>query len=79
MKENQDECHLIVSKNENVSMHMGLFEIKSTNYEKLLGIKVDSRLNFDEHFDGIIKKASRKINALSRLTQFMNISKRCIF
>ena len=75
MKANQDKCHLIVSKNKNVSMHIGPFGIKNTNCEKLLGIKVDSRLNFDEHLDGIIKKASRKINALSRITPFMNISK----
>ena len=70
---NQDKCHLIVSKTENVSMHIGPFEIKNTNCEKLLGIKVDSRLNFNDHLDGIIK-ASRKINALSRITPFMNIS-----
>ena len=78
MKANQDKCHLIVSKNENISMHIGPFEIKNTNCEKLLGIKVDSRLNFNEHLDGIIKKASRKINALYRITPFMNISKRRI-
>ena len=59
-------------------MHIGPFEIKNTNCEKLLGIKVDSRLNFNEHLDGIIKKASRKINALSRIIPFMNISKRRI-
>ena len=78
MKANQDKCHLIVSKNENVSMHIGPFEIKNNNCEKLLGIKVDNRLNFNEHLDGIIKKTSRKINALSRITPFMNISERCI-
>ena len=59
-------------------MHTGPFEIKNTNSEKLLGIKVDSRLNFNEHLDGIIKKASRKINALSRIIPFTNISKRRI-
>ena len=78
MKANQDKCHLIVSKIENISMHIGPFEIKNTNCEKLLGIKADSRLNFNEHLDGIIKKASRKTNALSRITSFMNISKRGI-
>ena len=78
MKANQHKCHLIASKNENVSMHIGLFEIKNTNYEKLLGIKVDSRLSFNKHLDGIIKKASRKINALSRITPFINISKKRI-
>ena len=36
MKANQDKCHLIVSKNENISMHSGPFEIKNTNCEKLL-------------------------------------------
>ena len=44
MKANQDKCHPIVSKNENISMHIGPFEINDTNCEKLLGIKVDSRL-----------------------------------
>ena len=59
-------------------MHTGPFEIKNTNCEKLLGIKVDSRLNFNEHLDGIIKKASCKIKALSRIIPFTNISKRRI-
>ena len=63
MKANQDKCHLIVSKNENISMPIIPFEIVKNNCEKLLGIKVDSRLNFNEHLDGMIKKASRKINA----------------
>ena len=59
-------------------MHIGHFEIKSTSCEKLLGIMVDSRLNFNQHLDGIIKKASHKINALSRITTFINISKNLI-
>ena len=36
------------------------------------------RLDFIEHLDGIIKKYRRKINAISRTTSFMNISKRRI-
>ena len=51
-------------------MHKGPFEIKNANCEKLLGIKVDSRLNFNENLGSIIKKTSRKINALSRITHF---------
>ena len=64
MKANQDKYDLIVSKSENISMHIGPFEIKNTICEKLLGIKVDSRLNFNEHLDSMIKKTNRKINAL---------------
>ena len=72
MKANQDQCHLIISKNENVSMYNAPFEIKNTICEKLLGIKADRRLNFCEHFDGIIKKSSRKINVLPRIIPFMS-------
>ena len=71
MKANQKKCHLTIGKNENVSMHIGPFDIKNNNCEKLLVIKLDSRLNFNEHLDGII-------NELSRITPFMDISKRRI-
>ena len=56
MKANQDKCHLIVSKNENISLHIGPFEIKIANYEKLLGIKVDSRLKAGLTFKKIFAK-----------------------
>ena len=59
-------------------MFIGPFEIKNTKKKKLLEIKVDTRLNFNEHLDGIIKKARRKINALSRITPIMNITKSSI-
>ena len=29
MRANQDKCHLIVSKNKNVAMYIGFFEIKN--------------------------------------------------
>ena len=35
MKANQKKRHLIVSKNENISLHIGPFEIKNTSCEKL--------------------------------------------
>ena len=31
MKANQDKCHLIISKNENLSVYISPFEIKNTN------------------------------------------------
>ena len=59
-------------------MHIGPFEIKNANCEKLLGIKVDSRLNCNNSLDGIVKNANYKISALFRITPFMNIDKRRI-
>ena len=76
MKANKDKCHQIVSSNEHVSMKLDNIEIENSNCERLLEVKIDLKLNFKEHLDGIIKKASRKINALSRIASYMNIEKR---
>ena len=51
-------------------------ELENTSSEKLLGIIIDSKLNFKEHLERIIKKASRKVYVLSRITLYMNLTKR---
>ena len=76
MKANHDKCHLLVSGKNNVTINANGLKIKNTECEKLLGIKVDCGLKFENYLDGVIKKASNKINALSRVTPFMNLSKK---
>ena len=76
MTANRDKCHLLVSGKNNVTMNAGGFKIKNTECEKLLGIKVNCGLKFENYLDGVIKKASSKINALSRVTPFMNLSRK---
>ena len=76
MKANKDKCHLVISNNEKVSMEIDNTELENTSSEKLLGIIIDSKFNFKEHLEEIIKKASRKVNALSRITPYMNLTKR---
>ena len=56
-------------------MKIDNIELENTSSEKLLGITIDSKLNFKEHLEGIIKKASRKVNVLSRITPYMNLTK----
>ena len=48
-------------------MNVSGFKIKNTKYERLLGIKVDCGLKLENYLDSVIKKASNKINALSRV------------
>ena len=72
MKANKDKCHLLLSNKERVTMKIGETEIKSSNCEKLLGIKIDNNLTFNEHLNHIIDKASHKTNALSRVAPYMN-------
>ena len=70
MKANIRKVHLLMNK------RIGDTEIKNSEYEKLLGIKVDSKLNFNEHLNNIITKASGRVNALSRVMPYMSLSKK---
>ena len=48
-------------------------EVESSGFEKLIGIKINSKFSFKDHLDGVIKKASRKVNVLSRKTPYINV------
>ena len=48
-KANKDKCHLLLSNKERVAMKIGETEIKSSNGENLVGIKIDNNLTFNEH------------------------------
>ena len=50
MKANKDKCHLLLSNKERVTMKIGETEIKSSNCEKLLGIKIDN-LTFNKYLN----------------------------
>jgi hypothetical protein len=39
---------------------------------KLLGVTVDSQLNFDKHISEICKKASQQLNILKRIGKYLN-------
>ena len=75
---NADKYHLLVSTNNTVKINIGNFEITNSKSEKLLGVKFDHKLSFDDHISEPCKKASSKIHALSRVASYMNISKRRI-
>ena len=79
IKSNKDKCHLIVSNNKHISIKIDDIEIESSDYKKLLGIKINSKLTFKKHLDGVIKKATRKVNVLFRITPYMNIAKQKLF
>ena len=78
MKANINECHLLVNRKDEVVINLRETEIKNSEYEKLLGIKVDTKLNFNEHLNDIINKASFKVNALSRIVPYRSLCKKKI-
>ena len=50
----------IISKQSCMNLKIENINIENSTCKKLVGVKVDKKLNFNEHLDGIIKKASRK-------------------
>ena len=50
--------------------------IKTSTCEKLLGVKIDYKLTFDNHVANLSKKANNKLRALSRATPYMTMEKK---
>lgn len=65
----------------NTGKHHPLFNSNDETYpikvgnRKLLGIKIDKELNFNEHVQSLCEKASQKINT-SRVVYIMNFEQR---
>ena len=49
--------------------------INNSKCEKLLGLKIDYKLSFDDHIGNMCKKAGAELNAYTRVTQYMNTEK----
>ena len=69
MKLNDSKCKLLVTgyKFESMICKVGNSNIIESHNVKLLGLLIDSKLSFDSHMDKLCRKASQKLNALSRL------------
>ena len=52
--------------------------IKSETHVKLLGVLIDQQLNFTAHVSGLCKKAAKQLNALSRISGYIDTNSRHI-
>ena len=78
MKLNTDKCNLLLNTLEQSFLKIGNFNIKNSFSEKLLGINFDCKLKFSNHIENICTKATRKLNAQSRIVPYIGISRRKI-
>ena len=76
LKANPEKYHLLVSTNEKRHLNVGEVEISNSKCKKFLGIKIDSKLMFDSHVKSLCKKASQKLNALSRVAYQLDFNQR---
>ena len=71
MKANHHKCHLLLNGKNLVTMNISGIDIKNTECEELLGIKVDCELKYKK-----ASKSSIKANVLSRITLSMSLAKK---
>ena len=72
MKPNEDKCHLLVINQENVSVTLGNEYISCSSTVELLGIKIDDKLNFNEHVSKLCQKGIQTLHALARISKYMS-------
>ena len=72
LKANPDKFHLILNvKRNDIFIEIQQFKILNSNSQKLLGIKVDNNLSFDDHARDLCNKASQKLHGLARIAHYM--------
>ena len=77
MKASPGKYHLLFSATEETNtLNIEDVCINTSKCEKLLGVNIDSNLNFETHVQSLRKKASQKLNALLRVTWSLNFNQR---
>ena len=56
--------------------NIGNFSIKNTKYQKLLGLTIDNKQTFKNNVTNLCSKASQKLHALSRVSNYMTFAQR---
>ena len=76
MTSNPEKCNFICSTGKKESLIVENKEINNSPYDRLLEAKINSKLYFNTHRDDICKKASLKLNPLSRITLHLDFKKK---
>ena len=53
--------------------------LKNSKQEKVLGVTIDKKLNFETHLSNITKNANIKFDALTRVQKYMTTDKKNVY
>ena len=77
LKANTEKFHLILSNPDpNIFLTIENQKVSNAKVEKLLGIRFDNKLSFNNLVSELCGKASQKLHALSRIANYMSIKQR---
>ena len=69
---------MLLSSTESLNFQISETVIHNSQSKKLLGVTFDNKLKFEKHINTICQKANGKLNALTRITPYMELTKRRI-
>ena len=75
IESNTKKSNLKMSTYQSVNFQLAGSLIRRSDSEDMLGLKIDYKLNFDEHMKTLRSKANNILTALDRATPHMNIEK----
>ena len=75
-KANPEKCHPLLSSKYSIETKIRGVLVKSSKMETMLGVLIDSELNFENHISDICSKVSRKRGALGRIVEYVTLEKR---
>ena len=66
---------MMISRNRSLTLN-DITGIVSDDHAKMLGVVTDNKLNVSLHVSSFYKKASRQLNALARISNYLDVSAR---
>ena len=81
MKPNQGKCHLLVADinhkyySSNSYIYLDNAFLENEESVKLLGVKIDQNLDFEEHITSLLKEGNQKLHALMRIKKYLTKDK----
>ena len=69
---------MFLSSTESLKFQISETVIHNSQSKKLLGVTFDNKLKLEKYIDTICQKANIKLNALARITPYMEMTKRRI-
>ena len=71
MKANPDKYHFLLTGNKKATLNIDQFQLESSKQQNLLGVIIDNKLTFDQHLNKLCNKVSQKLNALTRISNYI--------
>ena len=79
MKGNNDKHHFIISTKKTYQIFVDNSSVGSGKCGKLLKVKIDPKLTFEDHVKDICQKAIKKLRALAGAAAYMETGKKIFF